>query len=58
MRARRCGPDAGRINRTLGYDVAPDGSRFLMVTPVERPGALPVVVVLNWLDELRARVPR
>lgn len=52
--------DAGRIGggRTVGYDVTPDGSQFLMVTPIERPGAQPTIVVLNWLDELQRKVPR
>ena len=52
--------DAGRLgqNRTVGYDVTPDGSRFLMVTPIERLGAQPVVVRLNWFRELKAKVPR
>jgi hypothetical protein len=41
------------------YDVSPDGHRFLMVKP---PAAQPapsdqLVVVVNWLDELRGRVP-
>ena len=51
-------PDAGRLGlgRTYGYDVTPDGSRFLMVVPIERPGAQPTVVVLNWLAQLRAKV--
>ncbi len=52
--------DAGRGGgaRTIGYDVTPDGSRFLLVTPIERPDALPTTVVLNWLDELKAKVKR
>ncbi len=51
--------DAGRLSRrTVGYDVTPDGSRFLMVVPVERPGAQPIVVRLNWLAELKRKVPR
>ena len=52
--------DAGRLGqgRTVGYDVTPDGSRFLMVVPIERPEALPTVVVLNWLEELKRKVPR
>jgi hypothetical protein len=52
--------DAGRTSqgRTVGYDVAPDGSRFLLVTPIERLEATPNVVVLNWFDELRRRAPR
>ncbi len=53
-------PDAGRLgqNRTRGYDVTPDGSQFLLVVPIERPDALPTVVVLNWLEELKRKVPR
>ncbi|AMW06279.1 hypothetical protein GEMMAAP_18830 [Gemmatimonas phototrophica] len=52
--------DAGRTSqgRTVGYDVAPDGSRFLLVTPIERLEATPNVVVLNWFDELRRRAPK
>jgi hypothetical protein len=34
------------------YDVTPDGSRFLMIRPLERPGTQPVVVALNWFPEL------
>jgi Tol biopolymer transport system component len=53
-------PDAGRLGqgRTTGYDVTADGNEFLLVVPIERPDATPVVVVLNWLDELRRKVPR
>ncbi len=40
------------------YDVSPDGNRFLMVKPVERPDALPIVVVLNWVEELKTRMAR
>jgi eukaryotic-like serine/threonine-protein kinase len=52
--------DAGRLGngRTIGYDVTPDGSQFLMVTPIERPGAQPIVVILNWFGELKGKVPR
>ncbi len=41
----------------LDYDVAPDG-RFLMIEPLEGtvPSA-PIAVVLNWSEELKARVP-
>ena len=41
----------------LQYDVAPDG-RFLMIEPLEGtvPSA-PIAVVLNWSEELKARVP-
>ena len=42
-----------------GYDITPDGQRFLMVQPMERPPIVPnqIVVVQNWFDELRQRVP-
>jgi serine/threonine-protein kinase len=44
--------------RPRSYDVTPDGERFLLTKlPVDQP--LPrIVVVLNWFEELRARVPR
>jgi hypothetical protein len=53
-------PDAGKLNggRTVGYDVTPDGSQFLMVAPVNRPEAQPVVVIVNWVAELRKKVRR
>jgi serine/threonine-protein kinase len=34
--------------RTRSYDVAPDGSRFLLTVPVERTGEPPVVVRTGW----------
>jgi serine/threonine-protein kinase len=51
--------DAGRLGsgRSVGYDVTPDGSRFLMVSPIVRPDAQPTVVILNWLAVLKAKVP-
>ena len=50
----------GRINdgRTTGSSVAPDGSQFLMVEPVERADALPIRVILGRREELTRRVPR
>ncbi len=43
------------------YDVSLDGRRFLMIkeSTTGDPNATPVslVVVLNWLEELKARVP-
>jgi serine/threonine-protein kinase len=41
------------------YDVAGDGSRFLMMREVERPPETPaqMIVVQNWLEELKQRVP-
>ena len=44
---------------TRGYDVSDDGRRFLMVKPVDRPPS-PVrelVLVQNWFEELKAKVP-
>jgi hypothetical protein len=40
-----------------GYDVARDGQRFVMVRRVESSAPVRVHVVLNWLDELKARAP-
>jgi len=31
------------------YDVAPDGQRFLMIEPAEKPEYLPLTLVSNWL---------
>jgi hypothetical protein len=42
-----------------GYDVSPGGDRFFMtklVIPVEPP-ITTMNLVVNWLDELKARVP-
>ena len=40
-----------------GYDVAPDGQRFLMVDPRREAQSTQINVVLNWLDELKRLVP-
>jgi len=40
------------------YDVSLDGSRFLMLKPTKEDVPLPQLnVVLNWTEELKARVP-
>jgi serine/threonine-protein kinase len=43
------------------YDVSPDGQRFLMIKAIasgdQAPTLPSMVVVLNWLEELKARVP-
>jgi serine/threonine-protein kinase len=40
------------------YDVSPDGQRFLMIkNNVGTEQAPTMVVVLNWLEELKARLP-
>ena len=41
-----------------GYDVSPDGTRFLMVqSPDPEQASTQINVVLNWLEELKQRVP-
>ena len=40
------------------YDVSPDGRRFLMVKESASTRAADIVVVLDWLEELKAKVPR
>ena len=44
---------------TGGFDVSPDGRRFLMVKSAAVPQAqqIEMRVVLNWFEELRRRVP-
>ena len=49
--------------RTRAYDVSRDGQKFLMIKEGRRDapaGAPPtsMVVVLNWLAELEARIPK
>jgi serine/threonine-protein kinase len=43
------------------YDVAPDGKRFLVLKPQAAdsrpPAPATLVVVLNWFEELKSRVP-
>jgi len=40
------------------YDVSPDGQRFLMIRPSEQTISLTqIVVVQNWFEELKRRVP-
>jgi hypothetical protein len=45
---------------TRGYDVSPDGQRFFVVQRRSAPPnarATQVNLVLNWFDELKAKVP-
>ena len=43
------------------YDITPDGERILMIVPADEPElehVRPQIhVVLNWFEELKARVP-
>ena len=51
-------PDNPGWTRPRSYDVTPDGERFLMTRlPDERPQPY-VIVVLNWFEGLKAKVPR
>jgi hypothetical protein len=51
--------DAGQLdNRSTGYDVTPDGSKFLLVTPISRPDVQPTHVILHWTGLLEQKVPR
>lgn len=50
-------PEAGQLDsRSYGYDAMPDGSRFLLVTPISRPDAQPVHVIVNWFEQLNAKL--
>jgi hypothetical protein len=42
-----------------GYDVTPDGQRFLMVREVEQPSSrvTQMVLVQNWVEELKRTAP-
>jgi Tol biopolymer transport system component len=51
-------PDNPGWTRPRSYDVSRDGERFLMTRlPAGQPPPR-IAVVLNWFDELRAKVPR
>jgi hypothetical protein len=45
------------------YDVSPDGQRFLMIKQMQVPDdeavntPLSIVVVQNWFEELKSKVP-
>jgi Tol biopolymer transport system component len=39
------------------YAVFPDGKRFLFVENAPQPEVREITVVLNWFEELKARVP-
>ena len=51
-------PDNPGWTRPRSYDVTPDGERFLMTKLSGEQPQPRIVVVLNWFDELRAKVPR
>ena len=41
------------------YDILPDGKQFLMIFPAKQTveQRLQINIVLNWLEELKQRVP-
>lgn len=52
------GPYVSTPLTTPYYDVSPDGQRFLMLKPSEQtPSLNQIVVVQNWFEELKRRVP-
>jgi serine/threonine-protein kinase len=48
----------GATANVRGYDVAPDGRRFLMVQQKDRPAmrVAEMIIVQNWVEELKQRV--
>ena len=44
---------------TRGYDVSPDGQRFMFISPVGEPRkpVTEINVVLNWFEEVKRRAP-
>jgi hypothetical protein len=45
-------------NQAAGYDVSPDGQRFLRVQPLDPdPPSNQINLVLNWFEELRRVLP-
>ena len=51
-------PDNPGWTRPRSYDVTPDGQRFLMTKLPGERSQPQIVVVLNWFEELLAKVPR
>jgi len=57
----RIGPDiALTVSYYTTFDISPDGRRFLMLRNIqtERTGQVRMVVVENWFEELKAKVPK
>jgi serine/threonine protein kinase/Tol biopolymer transport system component len=53
-------PDTSGAHGVANYDIAPDGKRFVMVEEPQGMATTQIArieVILNWLDELRRRVP-
>ena len=50
-------PAPNWIGNGPSYDVSPDGERFVMVLENETPETMELVVVVNWVEELKRFVP-
>jgi hypothetical protein len=42
---------------SANYDITPDGDRFIMIKPEKKSEPTQIIVVLNWFEELKRRVP-
>jgi hypothetical protein len=56
------GPYAFPLNAGRHYDVSPDGQRFLLLVDAptadgQKPEPPEMVLVLNWIEELKAKLP-
>jgi hypothetical protein len=51
-------PDSPGWTRPRSYDVSRDGERFLLLKRPPATSRPRINIVLNWFDELRAKVPR
>jgi serine/threonine-protein kinase len=48
---------ADSADTIAAYDVTPDGERFVMIQDVVESSPTQIHIVLNWFEELKARVP-
>jgi hypothetical protein len=50
----------GSTTPARGWDVTPDGKRFLLTRPVDRPQPPPsqMILVVNFSEELKRRVAK
>jgi hypothetical protein len=39
------------------YEISPDGQRFLMLSPTDQAESDHMVVVQNWFEELKQKIP-
>lgn len=51
-----------KVNSYRNYDIMPDGDRFVMVFPAKQaeadePARQQINIILNWFEELKAKVP-